>query len=283
MGGIDYNQQFVRTFLPSILPNTDWASLIEVLLCFAPAVFALILPQYRIIGLLVLANLAAVTLEGGDWMPGWRFWLPVLPLMYLLITYLAPRLVGWIVPLRIKALVWPFTVLLFFIFNLLLIYIDRFSVRGVLNPAKETRPVYTAVAKLLADYTRLDATTALMDVGRVAFESNRATIDISGLTDRFIAHAPGGFLDKRYPIDYILKRDPTYVFIRPQFSIDRRIVADENFKHNYLREGNVILNHFDAPELAVLDIYRRRGRYTSEHNAALARLIEKFGFDKLNT
>jgi hypothetical protein len=277
IGGIYYNQQFVRTFLPSVLPNADWASLIEFPLFLAPVVCALRLSRYRVVGLLVIANLAVVTLEGGDWMPGWRFWVPGLPLIYLLTTNFLPRLVGCVAPLRMKALTWPFTVLLFFVFNLLLIYIDRFSSRGALNPAKETRPVYSAIARVLADHTSPNATTALMDVGRVAFESARPTIDISGLTDKFIAHAPGGFLDKHYSVDYILNRNPTYIFIRPQFSIDRRIAADDSFRHHYGREGEILLNHFDAPELAVLEIYRKRGTYTPEHNAALAELIGMFG------
>lgn len=277
MGGVYYNQQFVRTFLPSMLPNTDWASLIEVPVFLAPTLFALRFSRYRIIGLLVIANLIVISLEGGDWMPGWRFWVPGLPLMYVLITDFAPRLVGWLAPLRFRILIWPFIVLLFFVFNLLLIYIDRFSPRGALNPAKETQPVYSAVARVLADHTSPDATTALMDVGRVAFESNRPTIDISGLTDKFIAHSEGGFLNKRYSVNYILQRSPVYVFIRPQFSIDRRISVDSSFRENYLKEGEILLNNFDTPELAVLEIYRKRGTYSPEHNAALASLIQTYG------
>lgn len=277
IGGFYYNEQFVRTFLPSILPNTNWASLIEVPVFLAPAVFALSFSRYRIVGLLIIANLAATTLEGGDWMPGWRFWVSGLPLLYLLVSDLAPRLVGSLAPRRLWTLIWPLIVLLFFVFNILLIYIDRFSPRGALNPAKETQPVYSAVAKLLADYTPTNATVALMDVGRVAFESKRPAIDISGLTDKFIAHSNGGFLDKHYSVNYILQRAPVYVFIRPQFSIDRRIATDSTFKENYLKEGGILLNHFDSPELAVLEIYRKKGAYSPEHNAALSDLIHRYG------
>jgi hypothetical protein len=276
-GGLYYNQQFVRTLLPSILPDADWASLIEVPVFLAPAVFALSFSGYRILGLLVLANFFAVTVEGGDWMPGWRFWVTGLPLIYILITYLAPPLVGWLAPLRLRKLIWPFTLMLFLTFNLLLTYIDRFSPTGELNPAKETQPVYSAVARVLAEHTSPKTPTALMDVGRVAFESNRPTIDISGLTDKFIAHSKGGFLNKHYSVNYILQRGPIYVFIRPQFSIDRRISADSRFKESYVKEGEILLNHYDAPELAVLEIYRKRGIYSPEHNAALLKLIHIYG------
>lgn len=277
MGGFYYNQQFVRTFLPSILPDAAWASFIEVPVFLAPAVIALMSCRYRILGLLVLANFSSVTLEGGDWMPGWRFWVIGLPLLYILITHLAPVLVGWLVPGRFRKLIWPFTVLLFLMFNILLIYIDRFSLKGALNPAKETQPVYSAVAAVLAQYTSPKTPIALMDVGRVAFESDRPTIDISGLTDKFIAHSKGGFLNKQYSVNYILQRDPIYVFIRPQFSIDRRISSDSSFKENYIKEGEILLNHVDVPELAVLEIYRKKGVYTPEHNAALADLIHMYG------
>ena len=279
--GINYNIQFVRTFLPSVLPNADWAAFIEMPLFFAPAIVALYFSKYRIVGLLVLVNFIAVILEGGDWMPGWRFWLSGLPFLYLTITLIAPRLVGWIAPRRIRTLAWPFTILLFLTFGLLLTFIDRFGFRGVLNPTKETRPVYSSIARLLAEHSEPETTTALMDVGRVAYESNRPTIDISGLTDRFIAHSPGGFLNKSYPVEYILRRNPTYVFIRPQFSIDRRIASDSGFGNAYRKEGEVLLNHHDSRELGVLEIYRKIGSYTAEHNATLASLINTFEFKEV--
>ncbi|HMQ16642.1 MAG TPA: hypothetical protein PKC49_11775, partial [Phycisphaerae bacterium] len=38
-------------------------------------------------------------------------------------------------------------------------------------------------------------------------------LDITGLTDRFIAKSPGGFLDKQFEPSYVLDRRPEYVVI----------------------------------------------------------------------
>ncbi|TAK35068.1 MAG: hypothetical protein EPO21_07425 [Chloroflexota bacterium] len=86
---------------------------------------------------------------------------------------------------------------------------------------------------------------ALMDIGLIGYISNLAIIDISGLTDLHVAHAPGGLIDKKFDLAYVLERDPEYFVLtsttdfvavggKPtDFPIDRRIYEDERFTGSY--------------------------------------------------
>jgi hypothetical protein len=70
----------------------------------------------------------------------------------------------------------------------------------------------------LADWLRANAkdgeTVALMDIGLVGFNCpNLRILDITGLTNAEIAHAPGGFLSKVVNPHVILDRKPEYIVV----------------------------------------------------------------------
>jgi hypothetical protein len=55
---------------------------------------------------------------------------------------------------------------------------------------------------------------ALMDIGIVGWLcTEQSILDISGLTDRFIAQSPGDFLRKDYDPDYVMRRRPRFVVL----------------------------------------------------------------------
>jgi len=82
-------------------------------------------------------------------------------------------------------------------------------------------------------------------IGLIGYVSNLEIIDTSGLTDLHIAHAPGGLIDKKFDLAYVLDRDPEYVVLtsttdfvasgaKPMdFPIDQRIYEDERFTGTY--------------------------------------------------
>jgi len=57
-------------------------------------------------------------------------------------------------------------------------------------------------------------TIALMDIGIIGFRCfDQNILDITGLTDRFIAKSKGEFLKKRYPPEYVLDQNPEYIVL----------------------------------------------------------------------
>jgi hypothetical protein len=95
---------------------------------------------------------------------------------------------------------------------------------------------------------------ALMDIGVVGYYCDeQAILDISGLTDRFIARSKGSFLRKKYDAAYILDAEPRFVvlaiaangwYFQPPpkgthfdfwTRVERRLYRDERFKARYVR------------------------------------------------
>src|SRR3990172_2916010 len=110
------------------------------------------------------------------------------------------------------------------------------------NPVGYER-AHRTLAQWLASNAR--GPIALMDIGLIGYVSNLEIIDTSGLTDLHIAHAPGGLIDKKFDLAYVLDRDPEYVVLtsttdfvasgaKPMdFPIDQRIYEDERFTGTY--------------------------------------------------
>jgi hypothetical protein len=205
-----------------------------------------VLPALAVAGFGVLA----VFLTGPDWMPGYRLLVPYLPLWGALSTLgviLVAKRVGarspWIGATLLVAMVagllaWQ--------------HPARTSYRqDLVTRARGFREGHLALADWLRDRARAGDTVALMDIGIVGFRCIDLTIlDLTGLTDRTIAYAPGGFLKKRYPLSYVLDRKPAFVVVAytgpeeiptdrgvslvPWTEIERRLVADPTFQRMYV-------------------------------------------------
>ena len=78
---------------------------------------------------------------------------------------------------------------------------------------------YEAGHTALADWLRSGAaspgdTIALMDTGIIGYLCiDQHILDITGLTNRFIAKSPGEFLDKQYDVGYVLDQKPRFVVL----------------------------------------------------------------------
>jgi hypothetical protein len=80
--------------------------------------------------------------------------------------------------------------------------------------ARGYREGHLALARWLNERAAPGDSVALMDIGIVGFECPRLRVlDITGLTDRFIAHSPGPFLDKRFELAYVFDRRPRFLVI----------------------------------------------------------------------
>jgi len=151
---------------------------------------------------------------GTDWMLGWRLSMPFLPIVVVLVAIgwcrLANRLIKkpvWLAALLVLALL---PVSWFTQGRNRAAFHERTAIR-----AKGYENGHTALANWLRhEAARPGDTIALMDIGIIGYLcSEQKILDITGLTDRFIARSPGTFLDKKYDVDYILDRNPEYVVL----------------------------------------------------------------------
>jgi arabinofuranosyltransferase len=138
----------------------------------------------------------AVLLAGGDWMPGARLFVPLIPALCLVAAAGLSR--AW---LRHRALAVAFAVL-------------AVAARAPALIAETARAQAAGLARQQRLPQLLDALAgvsdpiALLDIGAVGHYSGRALIDLGGLTEPAIAFAPGGHVAKRVPPDWLRRKAP---------------------------------------------------------------------------
>lgn len=225
--GLGYGAAFLADWVPGFGARGAAPAALGALVAGALLVRGLALPRTRAPAALCSALALAVLLEGGDWMPLSRFFVPALPwLTWLAVDAgrsLARRRPGWRPALAALAT----------------LFAASQVARGLAERAEMIAHqagydrAHGAIAAELARRARPGDAVALMDVGRIGFETGLRVIDISGLTDRDVARAPGTFLDKHYPVAWILDREPRFVVLAEGFRIDARIARDPRFRREY--------------------------------------------------
>jgi hypothetical protein len=191
---------------------------------------------------------------GTDWMPGWRFSVPYLPALAATVT------IGWFsmaTPwlLRFKVL-GPVVAVVLLACQGALHHGERRELADHLNLRADgyARSHHALAAWIRDDVGRPGDTIAIMDIGIVGYYCHQQRIlDITGLTDRFIAKSPGPLLYKRYDPSYVLDQEPEFVVLvlsalgNPQeplpentefgswIRIEAEIFADPDFREHYQR------------------------------------------------
>ncbi len=160
----------------------------------------------RVAGAMLVAHVGAVVLAGGDWMPGFRLFAPVLPAYAMLVASAAERLSH-----TRRGLVAALAMLLLASAVPLVDLVTRVP---DLRAAGSRRDVQGA---RLADYLHAHASTvALVDIGYLGTKSGLDLVDLAGVTDPEIAHLPGGHLDKRIPDALLVRRAPDAIVLHSQ-------------------------------------------------------------------
>ena len=147
----------------------------------------------------VAAHLVAVGLAGGDWMPGARLLVPVLPIL------LAVALTG-IGRVRRK---WVAVVC--FALVAVIPAVDIFAQVPVVREAGTLR---ATTGRELADWLKSHGKrVALVDVGYLGFHSGLDVVDLGGVTDPVVARRPGGHLDKDIDPGWLVTQDPDLIVL----------------------------------------------------------------------
>jgi len=208
--------------------------------------------------LLCFGALAAFSVySGGDWMPGFRFLVPALPILALLIQ----EAIAWSWELLDGMKSRKFIFGLFFIFLLPTSYVNSARANIARTPwlkqryfagldEQRDRPQYK-----VADYLRGNANdgdlVAIQEAGIVPYETmNLNYVDIWGLNDKHIAHQTQNLLHwDNGDADYVLSRTPDWVALWVLVNSDGSIRMT-------LPAVAAIMNH---PEFA--RNYRLAGKY----------------------
>lgn len=156
---------------------------------------------------------------GGDWMPGYRFLLPVFPAFFAL-TAVGVDDIWHTVRVRFpRPGLWGLTVFLCFVAS---------SVPAMLTESQHVhdrirgyRQAHLQIALWLKENTPPETSVALMDIGLIGYISERYILDITGLTSREvarIAHRSGGWISASEDVatqvaDFVLSRSPDYIVL----------------------------------------------------------------------
>jgi hypothetical protein len=192
---------------------------------------------------LVVAYVLFVAASGGDWMPGYRFLVPFLPLLWLLVCdaldALARRQSAMAPAPALAALLVLLATTSFFAGRSLVRAQQTFptALRGV---TWTSFPDRLEVAHALRAQLSAGDTLALFEAGCIPYYlPDHHVIDLSGLSDRAIARLPGRHMEKVTPEAFFARSPEWYLTMIKwgQPSGDaRRLLGTDAFRSGYRLE-----------------------------------------------
>lgn len=167
--------------------------------------------RYWYIGFLG-GGILMVICSGGDWMLGWRFCMPFLPILFLIMGQAYDNVLqrfrfGVTFPVR-SLLVLIGIAGLVSCHALALSTSNKKIITECDLRGKGQMEAHFVIAHLLKNLGTKHDSVALTDIGMIGYYSGLRILDISGLTDPYIGHSPGKMLHKQYDTDYILDQSP---------------------------------------------------------------------------
>jgi arabinofuranosyltransferase len=242
--GLEYTWDFIKTYM-----------LIGVMLL--PLIYFIIKKkkQQEITLLILIVSIYClyIIFIGGDVLPIYRFFLALLPLLFILFSSFSYLLISRDVILsKLQSSKHEIAVVIIFILGITSINyfvpkekISKFSL-------SEDRLVIkmTGTANWISNYQISNGkklTVAASTIGALSYYSDAIIIDMLGLTDATIAHHPSpiqeisksltGWKEKNYNADYVLSRKPDFIYfstgIKPSAFAERALFIKEEFINYY--------------------------------------------------
>ena len=248
-----YLQRGVKYFLSFI-------NSIEMLSVVIPVLLIVPLFHYRIkqgiIELFLFVSFlysVAIIIIGGDVLPMYRFFLPILPFLFIIFSKFLFELTIFLED-KIRRPKYIFLSLI--IVSVLLVGFVNLkneepvieNYRGYEIGLVTKMKIYARWVKAQQNESGRTVIAALSTIGAFSFYSNVKVIDIIGLTDKYIAHHPVKikgienkvnvlWKEKRYNVDYVLQRKPTYIIfpagLKPSAYPEAALFSRKEFQKNY--------------------------------------------------
>jgi hypothetical protein len=192
--------------------------------------------------LLCTGYMVYIIVVGGDVLHAFRFFVPILPLLYVLLQEALCELVAAVANPSTLTRTVPVTV------GLILGYLT-FS-----NPFDYVREKWmlelglvskmTATGQWLNTQSTASTVVAASTIGALSYYSGVTLIDMLGLTDATIAHQPesvegiqSGWKERKYNNTYLLSRQPDYIFFstgsKPSAFAERALFTKAEFRRFY--------------------------------------------------
>lgn len=206
-----------------------------------------------------------IIIIGGDVLKAHRFFLPLLPFLYLLFSFALIRLYLMLKKGSIKQ---GIPVVVVIAFCILTFFLPR---NWIMNVREAEIGLYIKMSKYaerLRQSFGTDFTLAMSTIGAISYLTEAKVIDMLGLTDPYIAKHPEeipGILstwkEKKFNTQYLLSRDPDVIMFstgfKPSAPAERALFLSSKFRENYYP--------YYFPERILLVVYKKKGEYLKEN------------------
>lgn len=257
--------------------ESDFLSRLPIwLVCLAAGPF--IARRLRHVWPIVLQALALVGVAvyvGGDWMPGFRFILPALPLGFVLLAEGLREMAGDGTTLpRWRRILAPALLLVLVVSETvgLVCMVSSHEFKRWRHHVRN----YGETAEWLRRNAPEGSLVALSDIGIISYYNPQLRfIDVLGLTDPHIASLPGYHYLKT-DVEYVLRRAPDYVvamifvwpdlqLVRPKTRFDREFIERVKEDGSYVRVSRVRgwREGMRGERWVLFEVYRREARKTA--------------------
>ncbi|AKF06508.1 hypothetical protein [Sandaracinus amylolyticus] len=217
--------------------------------------------RHRVLVVIALAFLAAVLLEGGDWMPGGR----------MIVPWLAPLFVAADRPIRALFTSTHRARVIAIVAVLAIVPWQIARSAELVMGTRARVPIDAARIELADRLAHEDVRSiALLDIGLVGWRAEHARIvDLGGLVDRTIAASPGPHGAKRADLDYLESLAPEVVILTSardatrdaegRVHVGARFVAEQHLEESaWLREHYEHVETRTPARVYRMHVFRRR-------------------------
>ena len=207
-----------------------------------------------------------VILIGGDVLMVHRFFLPVLPYLYLFYVFSIEKL---FLKFKRRSLAILISVSLIFLLLALTFLFPRTWIKEVRRNELGLVGKMSFLAKSLSEYYGSDFSIAASTIGALSYYLDAKVVDMLGLTDKHISRHPekipgivSSWKERKFNTQYLLSLDPDFILFsterKPSAPAERALFLNSKFRENYyvigFRKGD-----------ALYAIFKRKGVYQKEN------------------
>ena len=199
--------------------------------------------RYSLLYIVVMLYTMYIVWVGGDVLPAYRFFVPVVPMLYFLFEL---SLIEFAALLHITPKYAQFAVLFAAaIFS----YLSYFQTHDYIFTCRERETGLGAkmnfMSTMLKTHGGQEFSLATTTIGLIGYELlDHRVIDLLGLTDKYIAQHPetvegitASWKERRFNCRYLLEQQPTYIMFstgyKPSAPAERALFLHSEFRRNY--------------------------------------------------